>query len=73
MVAYFNQMKASLPALVREVLALFVDDFALVGTKTFERFLEHAVLRQRSCCELLPLPTKSTLQHGASQHVALVN
>ncbi len=31
------------------------------------------MLRQRSCCELLPLPTKSTLQHGASQHVALVN
>ena len=31
MVAYFNQMKASVPARRREVLALFVDDFALVG------------------------------------------
>jgi hypothetical protein len=40
MVAYFNQMKASVPARGREVLALFVDDFALVGTTTFECFLE---------------------------------
>ena len=40
MVAYFNLVKASLSEWVREVLALFLDDFALVGTTTFERFLE---------------------------------
>ncbi len=40
MVAYFKRMKASLPESVREVLALFVDNFAPVGTTTFERFME---------------------------------
>ena len=51
MVGYFNQMKSSLPQWVRDVLACFVDDFALPGTTTFDRFLEALEIFLDACIE----------------------